>query len=245
MSNRPLLVLSSDSFANTPLSVDDLMFWSDGSDIAYFNPAAIGDITSILDKSGNGYDTDSQSTGTKRADLLANQLNGRSVISCDGGDAYKLNTALHSIPNGSNTMFVVAKTNSNSTQQRIINMTAAFSSDYGLEFSSNVGQAVFFNNPSGAGVGVTGLTETDWNILKARRSGTTVAISANGGTEVTNTNGADVSNINDATLFSYDESSLFLDGHVAEIIIYNRSLSDAESSIIENYLSNKWGIALV
>lgn len=33
-------------------------------------------------------------------------------------------------------------------------------------------------------------------------------------------------------------------GDIAEIIIYNRALSAAERTLVENYLSNKWGIAL-
>lgn len=236
-----LLSLYNNHFS--PQNLGDLQLWLDCADERTITVDMSNKVSQIDDKSGAGNHA-TQGTGTKQAASGLTQLNGRNVVDFDGSDAFRLPSNLYSIPNGGNTLFVVAKTNSNSTQQRIINMTDSFSSDYGLEFSATPGSLVFFNNPSGSGVGATGITETNWNIIRARRNGVTVALSFNGVAESTNSNGADVSGIDDAALCSYDESSIFLNGSVAEIILYSRSLSIKERNMVEKYLSDKWRIAL-
>ncbi len=46
---------------------------------------------------------------------------------------------------------------------------------------------------------------------------------------------------NKEMLIGYDVFSQFYNGDVAEVVIYNRALSDAERVQVENYLQAKWG----
>ena len=82
--------------------------------------------------------------------------------------------------------------------------------------------------------------------MMGRRSGTTQAVTFNGGTEATNANGADEAGVDAASIGGFNESTVFgFDGQIAEIAVFNRSLSAAEIISMDNYFSNKWGVALV
>jgi hypothetical protein len=45
-----------------------------------------------------------------------------------------------------------------------------------------------------------------------------------------------------ALMYSLNIPVWYLDGDIAEILIYNSALSDADRSAVEAYLMSKWGI---
>lgn len=220
-----------------------LQLWLDASDASTITKDGSGFVSQWSDKSGNANHA-TQGTGSNQPLTGVTLQNAKNVIDFDGGDALALPSGVYSLPYGSNTVFVVAKTSLNTIQQRMINMTNAFSSDYGIEYSSTSGQLVFFNNPSGTGINKTGVTKSNFNIICCKRDATSVSIAINSGTASSNSNGLDVPGINEASIGAYQSSSLFLTGSIAEIIAYNRFLSAVEIKQVEVYLSEKWEISL-
>ena len=238
-----LRLLNKNNF--TPQSLGDLSLWLDASDLSTITESG-GSVSQWGDKSLNGNDV-TQGSGSKQPTTDASTQNGKNVLDFDGSDTLSMPSALFAIPNGSNTIFVVCKTTLTTTVQRIINLTdAGGGTRYEMEYPVDAGEVHFQNRNSfdAFRVAITGITETNFNILRGRRSSTTQAISANGGAESTNTSGEDVSDINQADIGSRRDTDGYLTGSIAEIIIYSRSLSAPEISKIENYLSNKWGVTL-
>ena len=225
-----------------PTKTSNLKLWLDGADGNTFDdPTAIGQMD---DKSGNGNHV-TQGTESAQPDAGTATLNNKSVVTYDGGDTLSIPSGLFSVPNGNNTLFIVAKTSLDTTRQRIIGMTEAAGARYLLEFSAVSGNMLWQSrNASGSGVTLTGVTKTNFNIFTCFRSGTTQSISANGGTPATNTSGVDEAGIDRADISGADGASLFVTGDIAEVLIYDKAFSASETTITQSYLSNKWGVAL-
>ena len=86
-----------------------------------------------------------------------------------------------------------------------------------------------------------GFVEANFNIYRAMYDGTTAAVAVNNGTPGTALAAPNAHTY--ATLFSRGVSN-FLNDDIAELIIYDTALSVANIALVENYLSNKWGIAI-
>jgi hypothetical protein len=230
-----------------PLVISGLQLWLDASDSRTITESS-GAVSQWNDKSGNSNNL-TQGTESAKPTTNATTQNGKNVLDFDGGDYFDLPSALYGIPNGPNTAFVVANTSLTSVNQVMLNMTEGGSNRYAVYFTTSLGSDdIFFLSSNSAGTGLlfSGITETNFNIIRARREGTTQAVAANNSAEQTNAGGGDESGVDSATLGSVDSgTSDFLTGSIAEMLIYNRSLSTTEILKIETYLSNKWGITLV
>lgn len=225
-------------------SIPGLTAWYDFTNATYLTLSSTA-ITQALDRSGNGNHTDVQGTATARATFTANQINGLSASVFDGGDFLVLPSTMYSIANSNNTLFVVARTSLDTTQQRVIAGAEAASSRYLLEFSSSSGQVIFLNNTSTAGgVAATGITKSNANIYTCFLNGTTQSISVNGGAATTNTSGNYENGIDAMRIGSGATGGAFLTGVLAEIIIYNRALSSSEITQVSRYLSKKFNITI-
>lgn len=227
-----------------PIS-NDLQLWLDASDLSTITSSG-GAVSAWADKSGNGNNA-TQPVGANQPATGATTRNGRNVIDFGGSpEELRLPSALFTISQGANTLFIVSKRNTETgSEERILAMGQnGVGIKYGLRYSATSGSILFLNNNAAGNVLTsTGHTNTDFQIIKGRRSGTTQAISVNGATEDTNTNGDDTTGVDLARIGSLFGAS-YLIGSVAEVLIYNRSLSDAESDVIERYLSAKWGVTL-
>lgn len=201
---------------------------------------SVGHASQWSDKSGQGSHA-TQGTSTAQPKYVGNSLGGKSVLAFDGGDTLALPSTLYSIPNGASTLFAVAKRDTEAaTSTRIISMNqGAGTFGYYLNFSATVGTVEYLNNTA-LNVASTGNTNTNYQIITALRSGITQSISINNNTPTTNTNGAGVSGIDRAYIASNNNTDRFLIGAIAEILIYNRALSNAEMARINRYLSTKW-----
>lgn len=224
-----------------------LLAWYDFSNSAYLTLSATA-ITQALDRSGNGNHTAVQGTATARPTYATGSLNGLPVATFDGGDTLVLPSALYAIPGAANTVFAVAKRNTESGATAVIIQYSDTPdvSRNSLSFNSTAGE-VLFRNDAGAGSAITnaGNTNTNYQILMGSFNGTTgLAVSVNNNTATTSTTGAVDSTIDRAYIGSRTGSSLFLTGAIGEIIVYNRLLSASESAQVYRYLSNKWGITI-
>lgn len=219
-----------------------LVAWYDFTQTQYLTLSSTA-ITQALDRSGNGNHTAVQGTSTKRPTFTASQLNGLSCATFDGGDTLALPSALYSVGASANTIFIVAnRTTEAGTAAYPLNMSIAGTQAYYLRFNTTAGEVLFLNVAAGSGAAVkTGNTNTNYQILMGRRSGTTQAVAVNNGAETTNTSATNVT-ADAAYIGSLNDTSSYLTGGIAEILIYNRSLSTAEITQVNNYLANKYGI---
>ena len=189
-----------------------------------------------LDTSGNGYHA-VQATASKQPALIPNYLNARPVLQFLGGGQF-LATTLPQIT-GDKTIFIV--------QKRV-------GTELRAELSSTtVGSGMFLSNAPGVAVETEGRLSGGYDlqlpgsmnkfIVKSyTRSGSTGTLMVN--------ETATSAQIADSAAGNYtisDPSSFFFSGFIAELLIYNRVLTDSERQAIENYLSEKyalWDVAL-
>ena len=235
------LFYSKESFS--PLDIGGksaLSAWYDFTSSAYLTLLSTA-ITQALDRSGNGNHTAEQGTGTLRPTFTSNQKNGLPAAVFDGGDSLTLPAALNSIPNGDNTTFVVSTTSIDNSVQRLVSIGTAANGRYNVSFNSSANTIQFANNVN---VYTSPVTKTNYNILMGRLSGVNQYVAFNNSTAATNASGAYNSDSDLGTIGSTREISQFLTGGIAEILIYNRSLTAAEILQVNRYFSNKYGITL-
>ncbi len=205
-----------------------------------------GLVDSWNDLSGNG--NDCTGSGGGRPTLIADQIGGKPAVVFDGSATFlTMPSALYSIPNGSFTIYHVSVRDAPETSvDAAYGFSQTGTNTTFLTFNSTAGNVSFKSRLAAGGSLIsTGHTNTQYNIIRNRRDGTTLAVSFNGSAEDTSATGADVSGVDSARIGSSGIGTFFLDGGIAEFIIYSKSLSTAEQLLVESYLSNKYNIALV
>lgn len=224
----------------TPANIAGLQLWLDADDLSTITEVS-GKVSQWDDKSSAGNNV-TQGVADDQPTTNATTHNSRNVLDFDGtNDFLLIPSGLYGIPAGNNTTFMVVKSNLAETVQRMLFLGISGSTKMGFTYEVTAGVVLFIH---GGAPQVTGVTESNFNIFRGRRSGTTEAISLNGATEVTDTSAVD-NTANEASIGSYRHGSdNFLNGSIAEVLIYNRSLTSAEITSVEVYLSNKWGITL-
>lgn len=219
-----------------------LQLWLDAADTSTIISSG-GSVSQWNDKSGKGNNV-TQGTGSAQPTTGATQ-NGKNVLSFDGGDTLNFPSGLFTIPNGANTVFAVSKrATEDGTADGILCFNESGVERYLLGYGAPSGR-YYFSSRNAIGSGVTqdsAGANTNFKVVYGRRSGTTLAISQNGATESTNANGADEPGINGG--FIGGSASANMTGQIAEILIYNRSLSASERSVVIKYLGSKWGITV-
>lgn len=226
----------------TPLDISGLVLWLDGSDINTITKNSNNRVTPWSDKTPAGNNA-IQATEPARPFYKPKGLNQNSVINFQGGQRFILPSALYSLPAGAYTMFFVCRQETAAVFNRIITMTDGGSSRLLLFYSASNGIVSFYNNTTFDSTQITGVTTTNYNIIRARRSGAAQALAVNGGTEIVENKAIDLHTITDIALGAHPSGSDALNGDMADILIYNRSLIASESAKVEQYLSQKWGIA--
>lgn len=220
------------------------------------------------DLSGNGYHA-TQSTTNNRPTYRTNVQNGRSVLRWDGtNDSYRI----ASLPlDATISMFVVAQFNTASaagdaTGNLFIEHSANTNNNSGVIFCGSDTASIALNRTTApaikrASVGAVTWFGTSWGIAEMRISPAATAVAGvrfwrsgvlqSNGTEITGAGygaGTIASNRSataDLFIGSRNQASAFSNGHYAEILIYNRPLTDAEHTQVRRYLGAKWGIATV
>lgn len=224
----------------TPTNLYGLQAWYDASQ----TPA--GAVAALPDLSGNG-NIATQNTVANQPICTANQRNGRSVLVFNGSSFLNVASGLNSITNGDNTVFAVCTRSSNSGNASDIiigyPIPTTFSSWY-VQYTSASGTIGYKNrNIAGGATTSSGGVDANYQILRGRIQGTTLATSINNGAETINSNGVYYTNTAAILIGAFNGGvSEFLTGTVAEILVYNRSLSATEMNVISDYLALKWAI---
>ena len=201
-----------------------------------------GALTVWPDSSGNGYDTTSQGTSTKRPTVTANQFNGQQTVLFDGGDTLALPAGLYTLTQGDHTIIALAKRNSeNATIQRVLGAAAGATSRIQFGYTATAGQCNFACNSGGTAVSSSGNTNTNYQLIVGRKTGTTQFISVNNTNSNSDSNGTNVSGTDTFFIGSNRDTDRYLTGGIGEIRIYGYSLSTAEISTELTDMVARWG----
>lgn len=224
----------------TPLTIPGLISWLDASQITgVSNGATITewpDETLQSNEGGNSgsYNEPSYHTGV---------LNSLPVIRFDDANSealYWVNPKA-----GAFTIFAVIKTDDSTADQRIVSSYdgggSPTASQYILDIQSG-GNYRFIRGTDGAMTG--GTPDNTWHYLTAR-TGPSGGIMREDGTQIAS----------DATAYSTRSGQFFIgedsveggaaeyfDGDMAELLFYDRELTDSEVSTIESYLASKYAL---
>tara|TARA_Y100000004_G_scaffold165941_1_gene197206 strand:- start:490 stop:1827 length:1338 start_codon:yes stop_codon:yes gene_type:complete len=212
--------------------------WLDGADDDVFTYSSGTLVSEWRDKSGKGNHV-ANGTATDQPSRNAT-LNSKSVVNFDGTDDYLQSSASLDLSSG-HTMFAVVNCDNGSSDAGLISINGNLSNGITIH---NGGTAYFYYGSGGyhttqstGGTGVDNIFTKVWN-------GTTSGnrISYKNGTQ--GTSSGTMSSSHSTGVYRLGKQTTYLDGKIAEIIIYERILTDAEITKVHNYLQNKWGKAV-
>jgi len=250
----------------TPASIANNILWLDGNDLTTLYQTSDCSTTAVSannqpvgcwkDKSGNGFNA-TQATNAQRPTYTTNQINSKPVLNFVSGNSATLGvgTALGKPANF--TSFVVFNTSDVTTQQAVMGSSqngGANITDWGF-----VGIAMG-NAPAGAFMTtISDGTNTSIARSPALLSNNTYAMIGQrytagqalvdtfvNGSAYTNTpwTGTAVSNGGTAYAFALGQcgayASRFLNGNIAEVIIYNTALTNTQIEQVQAYLNTKY-----
>ena len=227
----------------TPLSISGCKLWLDADDATTITEST-GAIDQWDDKSGEGNHLTSLTT--KRPTYVASSMNGKAVVLFDGVDDYMQRTTfVGGALAQPNMIFIVIK---ESAEGR------AISGDYVYDGGAATGRHLFVLRTAtqkdyqvghaAAAVLASGLTFSEDHQFTILHNGssseiwkdsTNLSASGDGGTA-----NLDGFTLGDHYTLTDPSSTGNLGGEIAEVLIYNSSLSTADRGAVESYLQSKW-----
>ncbi|WP_165920183.1 LamG-like jellyroll fold domain-containing protein [Chthoniobacter flavus] len=199
------------------------------------------------DVSGNGNDA-VQTIGAAYPTAVTGALNGQPVVRFDGTSSYlKIPTSLTDFTAGV-TAFVVAKPTSAANYARFFDFGVGQASSNILLCRNGTSNDLLFDTFTGGGASVQlagpGVLTTGVFQLLAASQGTTSAAVYKNGVKVGSAAAPALQAIARATNYigksNWGATDPLYAGDMAEILIYNRALSDAERQQVEAYLNQKY-----
>jgi hypothetical protein len=186
-----------------------------------------------------------QSNNTRRPRFIAQGLNGKPVVEFDGNDVL---ITTNNISLNEQTIFAVFNSTS-SVSSIICEHSQNANTDNGSFLTTSVGSTLLFRRATFSSVGANYVE--NWGNDSAYRVITTwfasndsVAMRINGNTVSLTKGGSTSGNANDKFYIGGrgTTADFGLVGRIAELIVYNRVLSQAERDTVEQYLSRKYNI---
>ena len=179
---------------------------------------------------------------------VADVINELPVVNFDGDDFMTLANASNlGVANSDYEFFIVYQSDSNTSQSLIMGSTqmhyeVLINNTYDVRFVPNGGES----GARIADISPVNFDITSPHIISARVEVSTARIRVDGNEGITpdTVNAAVSSQTTDLWIGKRSGETDFLNGNIAEIIIYNRAVTDFERQDIEQYLSKKWGIDL-
>jgi hypothetical protein len=235
---------------SAPAGVSGMVAWFDANDIddngiAGDNPANAAAIATWKDRSGNN--RNATAAGTAQPTYRTNILNSKPVVRFDGiNDVMSLGN-ITAVETQGQTIFVVGKA-SGANQMYVTRHDGGTGGSFYMASNNTSAGGVHYmvQRASGARADIyTAGTNTNYRVMTVMYDGGVLKSYENGALTGTKTGpgGALQSNTSNLKLGHYDSTSWYLNGDLAEVIIYNRNLSEGEQGRIEEYLATKWGIA--
>lgn len=249
-------LLSAQAFS--PNKISDLVFWLDASDPGTIIESG-GFVSQWLDRSKQGNDVD-QPDGAEQPRIDIVTLNGKPTVLFDGVSGHMdmsfLDTSTfttgdrtiiavirvdESVPDALRIGIIFGNTNALPNANFEAHTTGRLRTYWNSGFPSFFSGAGFdLRDDNGAIVATTRSSSANTQHINGFLSGSGIpgsAIVLNKPFRV----GGDYRNGQDAV----SAPGIPFEGAIAELIVYDKAISDAERLRLEQYLSNKWGIALL
>ncbi len=227
----------------------DTLIDNDGDNVSSGN--FDGQIAQWNDKSGNANNL-SHTTGSRQPTYIAAGKNGNDLVSFDGNDALYITDALQSgLDLNGNGMTLIAVTNATTTAGARILINKE--SSYEMAFNGGKYQsAISTSAPGGWAWGGTSAITTGWHMTGFTYDDTTWDFRQESAltqqiAPANNQTGNILPSNNIFTVGARGAATptgSFFAGDMAEVILFDRALTDSERLDIEIYLSNKWDITL-
>lgn len=208
------------------------VLWLDGADGASITSSS-GAITAVDDKSDSNLTA--TASGTASPTLVADAQNGRSVMRFDGNDSLALGSSIQY-----RTIFVVAKFSGGATFN-----------DYNGIIGDSTGSSPNNGHVLNAVSGTTKLGTATSNFTNAYKNG--YAVAGSGGHDFSPINTYWIGGFELPAAQTNTTSAIGLinggagrtwNGDIAEVIVYNTTLTESQRQSVEGYLSTKWGITV-
>jgi len=233
---------------SAPGNVDlGLVLWLKANEGVYLNdtPTTHGDNVSLWDDYVQNHDAVQSSSANRpvyESDEV-NLINYNPVLSFNGTDHYLLSDLSTTGLESENTIFFVAKPQSNGAVVGLgQNSYVGFQND-AIIYSINNGVAV--TQTSSGSYNSSGIKIV--SILKAGNATGDISIFLNGILESNTQNESDFISVSENTRIGtgdHSNTDEFLNANISEVIIYNRVLTSIERKRVESYLAVKYGITM-
>ncbi len=228
----------------SPIPTGDLTLWT-AADRETVTRVEGGStyVSQWTDLSGNGHHL-FQATASHQPELVENAINGLPALRLNGGNHHLLT---QNIPTGGEiTVFIVAKPEGGGPSARIFSK----GSDAGgimlmrNDTPHNVG--IRIDTPAGFNQFRAGgpLFDSAWHHIGISTSEERVRMKVDGSPRIDHAYewGEGIASNRPFVLgANYVANAAFMQGEIAEVIVYNRSLSEGERTIVESYLNSKYG----
>lgn len=230
----------------TPASISGLSLWLDASDTSTITQSA-GAVSQWNDKSTE-LNHATQGTSANQPTTNTRTINGRNVLDFDGSnDFFDLPSGLYNINQADNALFMVIQQDTTGNASLFDGKQAGFSNRiYGLRSDTSGTRYSFMNGNYGNDALLTTTYDSNAHIYVGRRNalGTNgVQIFKDGVIGATLGTGAANTALDQIVISKHFGGSFdFLNGAIAEIIIYRGTKTNGELNQVGNYLASKWGI---
>lgn len=188
-------------------------------------------VSTWADLSGNGYNF--TQTGGQRPTYNTGVLNGKPVLTFVSANTQYMTTGgVNPVVNQAYTCFVVVKVTGALFQCFLdggTNATGIVRIDAG-----NTGYQIYAGN-----VGAVSATPSNFNYLGAIFNGASSNLYVNGTSNPVDAGGSGIAGV---TLGAQGSGAGLLDGQIAEVIYYNSALSGGNITLVNTYLSTKYGL---
>ncbi len=226
-----------------------ILTWLDASTLGFSNGNSVGVWT---DNSGNG-NSFGQANASSKPTFLTNQINGLPALDFDGGDLLILPPASDFDNQSDLSWFIVAETDATSSAQNLLSTTYAGGSAASFKWNSlfrSGKHEEYIKNDNGSYVS---RTTNGVNTSPVIRSVALTGSSTDVMTRYVNGLLTHTASISPFSVGFHNGSTIgrnsttgnwYLDGRIAEIVIFNDALNVSQIKIINNHLSTKYGIAV-
>lgn len=197
-----------------------------------------GAVATWRDKSGTGNNVTSGVTNEQPT--YTNTLNGLSVITLDGTND-KLTNPAAVISGNDFTVFAVFNRTTNSGRDALFEIGGG-SSRNAVFFGNSPDKISYYLNNTFYNFS-SNYTGNSYQLISVMQDVTAISAYQNGVSQISTTG---VARTSTTGIYIGDDSSSGdqLQGHIAELIVYNRNLTSDERHDVETYLAGKWGLSI-
>jgi len=239
----------------TPKSIAGCVLWLDAADASTISLNG-SKVSQWDDKSDSGFDA-VQATEADQPDYNATGMNGKGTIDFVAADTEFLScgdNVVYSNTNGMSVFVVVDHTDDGANQMIVTKYDAANNkrewylattfADTKSNFSTQLANGTFDPDEVATIAAYAPTVPTIFSSIWVPDVSTDIY--ANGGSKSSAVDAAPTMTDTDEPIYvgKQGPANNYMNGKIAEIIIYNTALSDAARQAVETYLSNKWGITI-